>query len=68
MKEEEEKKLSILLLGVGHGRATTGTGRAKLLVFLGVCKAWGGTAVPLQARAVPSFWHFRLKIFFSPFS
>ena len=28
-----EKKLGIWDVGVGHGRATTGTGRAKLIVF-----------------------------------
>jgi len=32
-----------------HGRATTGTGRAKLLVLWVFGKAWDGTAVPLQA-------------------
>ena len=55
-----------------HGRATTGTGRAKLLVLWVFGKAWDGTAVPLQARAVPlqaravpSFWHFGAQIFFS---
>jgi len=43
-------------------------GRAKLLVFE-VGKACDGTAVPLQARVVPSFWHMGLKIYlFSPFS
>ena len=52
---------------VGHGRATTGTGRANLLVFE-VGKACDGTAVPLQARAVPSFWHIGAQNFFSPFS
>jgi len=61
------EKLGIYWLGIGHGRATTGTGHAKLLEFWGVGKAWDGTAVPLQARAVPSFWHLRLKIFFLRF-
>ena len=32
-----------------------------------VWKAWSSTAVPLQAWAVPRFWHFGLN-FFSPFS
>ena len=53
---------------VRHGRATTGTGRANLLEFFGFGKAWDGTVVPLQARAVPSFWHFGAQNFFSPFS
>jgi len=44
------EKLGILWLGVGHGRATTGTGRAKLLELWVFSKAWAGTAVPLQAR------------------
>jgi len=61
------EKLGIYWLGIGHGRATTGTGHAKLLEFWGVGKAWDGTAVPLQARAVPSFWHLRLKNFFLRF-
>jgi len=54
------EKLGILWLGVGHGRATTGTGRAKLLELWVFSKAWAGTAVP-------SFWHLRLKIFFLRF-
>ena len=58
--EEEGKKLGFCRVEVGHGRATTGTGRAKLLVF-GVGKALDGTAVPLQARPVLNFWHLRLK-------
>jgi len=33
MMEEEGKKLGICSAGVGHGRATTGTGRANLLDF-----------------------------------
>ena len=64
----KKKKLGICSARVGHGRATTGTGRANLLVFGWFGKAWDGTAVPLQARAVPSFWHFGAQIFFSPFS
>jgi len=59
------EKLGILWLGVGHGRATKGTGCAKLMELWGFGKAWDGTVVPLQARAVPSFWHFGAqKIFF----
>jgi len=65
--EEWMRKKDIFLgiwgLGVGHGRATTGTGRANLLAFLDFGKAWDGTAVPLKARAVPSFWHFGLNFF-----
>jgi len=49
----KKKKLGICSARVGHGRATTGTGRANLLVFGWFGKAWDGTAVPLQARAVP---------------
>jgi len=31
-----KQKLGIWGVGVGHGRATTGTGRANLLEFLGL--------------------------------
>ena len=63
--KEKEENIGIWRPGIGHGRATTGTGRAKLLVFWVFGKAWDGTVVPLQARAVPSFWHFGAqKIFF----
>jgi len=68
MMEEEGKKIRFCRAGVGHGRATIGTGRANLLAFGWFGKAWDGTAVPLQARAVPSFWHFGGQIFFSLFS
>jgi len=33
MKEEDEKNVVYGCVEVRHGRATTGTGRAKLLVF-----------------------------------
>jgi len=61
MKEKDENKLGIWVFGVGHSRATTGTGRAKLLDFGTWCgqvrhgRAAAGTAVPLQARAVPRY-------------
>jgi len=49
MKEKEGKKLGIWGVEVGHDRATTGTGRAKVLVFWvlawqvrhGLCQAFG---------------------------
>ena len=41
------EKLGIWRLGIGHGRATTGTGRAKLLVFLVLARH--GVAWPCQA-------------------
>jgi len=56
--KEKEENIGIWRPGIGHGRATTGTGRAKLLVFWVFGKAWDGTAVR-------SFWHFGAqKIFF----
>ena len=36
MIEKKEKKLGIWCVEVRHGRATTGTGRAKLLDFCGL--------------------------------
>jgi len=56
MKEEEEFFLVYGCVRVGHSRATTGTGRANFLVFWVVCMAWSGTAMPVQARAVPRLW------------
>jgi len=54
--------------GMGwHGRATAGTGLAKLLVVLGCARHGVARAVPMQARAVPSFWRFGSKYFFSVF-
>ena len=44
------KKIDIWRLGVCQASGV-----------LGMCKAWGGMAVPLQAQVVPSFWHLRLK-------
>jgi len=36
--------------------------------FWGFLWAWSGTTVPLQARVVPSFWHWAPNFFSSPFS
>jgi len=59
MEEEGEKFCGIWVLGVKHGCATTGTSHAKLLELW----LWSGMVVPLQARAVPAFWHFQAKKF-----
>jgi len=62
--EEEGKHFGISGVEVGHGRASIGTGRAKLLEFWGFWHGKSGTDVPLQARAVPRYWRFRLNFFF----
>ena len=56
MREEEEKILAYGYLEVAHGRACVGTGRANFLEKEGWGVVKSGTAVPLQARAMPSFW------------
>jgi len=56
----EDKKLGIWGAGVAHGRATTGTGRAKLLVFCGFAR--NGQARPCQASSILA------QIFFLLFS
>jgi len=48
------EKLGFCRLGVGHGRATTGTGRAKLLMFCG----WQGLG--WHSRATVGTGHAKL--------
>jgi len=57
MKEEEGKKFGIWAIVVGHGRATTGTGRAKLLALLAL-------GVVKSSTTVPRFWRFGSIFFF----
>jgi len=47
------EKLGICGLGIGHGRAATGTGRAKLLEFCGGWQGmgWHGRATAGMGRA-----------------
>ena len=61
MIEKKEKKLGIWCVEVRHGRATTGTGRAKLLDFCGL----EGMVRHGPCQGSGSFGS---KFFFSPFS
>jgi len=52
MMEEEGKKIRFCRAGVGHGRATIGTGRANLLDFgFGLGMLWHGRATAGTGRA-----------------
>jgi len=52
MDEEEEKKINITCTGIGHGRATFGTGRANTLRACCCCCAmWHGRATLSTGRA-----------------
>ena len=52
MMEEEGKKIRFCRAGVGHGRATLGTGRANLLDFgFGLGMLWHGRATAGTGRA-----------------
>ena len=51
MKEEEGKKLIIGSIGVGHGRATAGMGRANFMAFGLWCGC--GQAQPCHCRHGP---------------
>ena len=64
---EEGKKLGIWCVEVRHGRATTGTGRAKLLDFCGLegmVRHGHATAGPGRAKVLAVLAQF----FFSSFS
>jgi len=50
------KKQQNMHLGVAHGRATTGTGRANSLEFLHFCSLIDGTIWAFSETAVPDIF------------
>ena len=67
MKGEEGKKIRYMVCRGQARRCHYRHGPCQGCGLWGFCKAWSGTAVPLQARAVPGFWQFGLNFFFFVF-
>ena len=66
LKNEEEEGKKILVksgAGVAHGRAIGHMARANPLEFWLGKRLQIGTAMPMQAQAVPVYWSHRVKFF-----